>query len=240
MTLRWLFVATEEPTNERSHWVRWHDAYGDPDSALSQRLRVVQAAVRRGLDEAPAGPLRLISMCAGQGRDVIDVVAEHPRRPDVDALLVELDPELVAFARRHAAEAGLADSVRVVEGDASISGVYAAAVPAQVVLVCGVFGNISPADIAATVHALPGFCTPGASVIWTRHRLAPDATPTIRQLFSDAGFDEVSFTPLPDPLVQSIGHHRLRVQPPRPDDVAAFDPARVLFTFVGHGGGGLR
>ena len=233
-------MATEEPTDGPSYWVRWHESYGDPDSALSQRLRVVQVAVRRSLDDAPAGPVRIVSMCAGQGRDVIDVVAEHPRRPDVEALLVELDPGLAAFARAHADDAGLGAAVRVVEGDASRCVVYAEAVPAQVILVCGVFGNISPADIAATVGALPGFCTPGASVIWTRHRLPPDATPVIRELFAEAGFDEVSFTPLPDPFVQTIGHHRLRTDPPGPADPGAFDPERTLFEFVGHGGGGLR
>ena len=50
----------------------------DPASNLSLRLRTVQGMVRRALDEAPAGsPMRIVSLCAGQGRDVIDVVAEH-------------------------------------------------------------------------------------------------------------------------------------------------------------------
>ena len=42
---------------EDSHWVRWHKAYEDPASGLSQRLRTVQSLVRAALDElAPQRP----------------------------------------------------------------------------------------------------------------------------------------------------------------------------------------
>lgn len=143
---------------EPSHWEKWHAPYEDPASNLSLRLRTVQSMLGRALDDVPAtqsGPIRVVSMCAGQGRDVIDVVAEHPRRDEVSALLVELDPALVAFARARAGTAGIAERVRIVEGDASLSELYAEQVPADVVLVCGVFGNISNGDIAATIDALP-------------------------------------------------------------------------------------
>jgi hypothetical protein len=69
-------------------WQTWHDAYDLPDSALWRRLRTVQARVRAALDTAPLGPLRVISVCAGQGRDLLDVLDEHPRRDDVAARLV--------------------------------------------------------------------------------------------------------------------------------------------------------
>jgi Putative methyltransferase len=216
---------------EGSHWVRWHAPYEDPASNLSLRLRTVQAMVREVLDAVPpehAGPIRVVSMCAGQGRDVIDVVASHPRRADVSALLVELDPALVVFALDRAAAAGVTEQVRVVEGDASLARWYEAQVPADLVLVCGVFGNISAADIRATVHALPGFCVPGAHVIWTRHRRPPDATPAIRADFAAAGFDEVAFE-APEGTVMTVGHHRLA------GPAGPFDRDRKLFDFVGDG-----
>ena len=75
------------------------------------------------------------------------------------------------------ASAGVADRLRIVEGDASQARWYADDVPADIVLVCGVFGNISAADITRTIQAMRGFCLPGGHVIWTRHRRAPDATP---------------------------------------------------------------
>jgi hypothetical protein len=214
---------------DHSHWVRWHEPYEDPASPLSLRLRLVQAQLRAVLDAAGPGPIRLVSLCAGQGRDVIDVVAGHARAGDVEALLVELDPALVAGARERARAAGVGEQVTVVEGDASQSRWYAGSVPAHAVLVCGVLGNISADDIARTVAALPSFCRPGASVIWTRHRRPPDATPVIRRLFSAAGFEEVAFEAPPDPYFLTVGHHRLLAEP------GPFDPALTLFDFVGDG-----
>jgi hypothetical protein len=213
-----------------SHWVRWHTAYEDPASNLSLRLRAVQSMVRAALDEiaARAGPIRLVSLCAGQGRDVIDVVATHPAGASVSALLVELHPALVAFARARAAELGVADRVRIVEGDASQASLYADAVPADVVLVCGIFGNISAADITRTIQALPGFCAPGGHVVWTRHRRPPDRTPAIRADFAAAGFTELAFE-APDGAILGVGHHRLD------GPTAPFDPRQRLFHFVGDG-----
>ena len=218
-----------------SHWVRWHAPYEDASSTLSQRLRAVQSMVGAALDEilgpgTHPEPIRMVSLCAGQGRDVIDVVATHPRGPEVSALLVELDPALVAFARELAAAAGpgVAERVRIVEGDASQSRLYADDIPADIVLVCGVFGNISPADITRTIQAMRGFCVPGGHVVWTRHRRPPDLTPAIRADFAAAGFTELAFD-APEGTVTTIGHHRLD------GATAPFDPDQVLFAFVGDG-----
>jgi hypothetical protein len=220
-----------EGSEEPSHWEKWHAPYEDPASNLSLRLRTVQGMVRQGLDAVPpgrAGPVRVVSLCAGQGRDVIDVVAEHARREDVAALLVEKDPALVTFARARADTAGVGDVVRVVEGDASLSRCYAALVPADLVLVCGVFGNISADDITATIEALPSFCRPGAHVVWTRHRRPPDATPAIRSSFAAAGFTELDFI-APEGTVMTVGHHRFD------GETTPFDPDGRLFDFVGDG-----
>jgi hypothetical protein len=221
-----------------SHWVRWHEPYSDPSSGLSLRLRIVQSMVRDFLDGVPAshpGPIRMVSMCAGQGRDVIDVVSTHPRGRDVSALLVELDPGLVAFARERAAAAGVAKLVRTVEGDASERRRYEGVVPADLVLVCGVFGNISRGDITRTIQALPGFCRMGSEVIWTRHRRPPDATPAIRADFAAAGFTELAFE-APDGYVLTVGRHRLDAEAGTGPGTGAFDPADQLFEFVGDGG----
>jgi hypothetical protein len=230
-----------------SHWVRWHAPYENPASPLSRRLSSVQSMVRAALDELPARvpasgpdgspaagaapePIRIVSLCAGQGRDVIDVVATHPRGPEVSALLVELDPALVAFARDRAAAAGpgVAERIRIVEGDASRSQWYADDVPADIVLVCGVFGNISAADITRTIEAMRGFCAAGGHVVWTRHRRPPDLTTAIRSDFEAAGFTELAFD-APEDTVMGVGHHRLDGTP------ALFDPDLVLFDFVGDG-----
>ncbi|MEY2426777.1 MAG: hypothetical protein QOI61_2349, partial [Actinomycetota bacterium] len=75
-------------------WVAWHAEYDDPNSRLSQRVAEVRRQLSAAIDRAPAGPIRIISACAGEGRDVIPVVSTHARRDDITALLVEFDPTL--------------------------------------------------------------------------------------------------------------------------------------------------
>jgi D-aminopeptidase len=206
-------------------WFEWHQPYDDPASPLAARLARVQGHLRAELARLPAGPVQLISLCAGQGRDVIGVLAGHPRRSEVRARLVELDPRNADAARAAAAAAGL-DGVEVVTADAGTTEAYAGAVPAQIVVACGIFGNISDGDIATTIAALPGLCAAGALVLWTRHRRPPDLTPAIEGWFGAAGFTAEAFDTLPG-TSQGVGAHRL-TDPPRP--LAA---GRRLFTFVG-------
>ena len=181
----------------RRDWAEWHRGYDDPASLLSRRGERVQGHLRAELERAPAGDVRLISLCAGQGRDVIGVLTGHPRRDDVRARLVELDARNVAVARQAAQAAGL-DGVEVLQADAGITDACAGAVPAQIVVACGIFGNITDSDIQATVAALPSLCAPGALVLWTRHRRPPDLTPAIRSWFGAAGFREEAFDTSPD------------------------------------------
>lgn len=174
-------------------WLAWHDLYDHHGgSNLADRLQRVQAGIRAVFDAAPAGPIRVLSMCAGQGRDLLGVLADHPRAPDVQAVLVELDPRNVAIARSAVAALGVAE-VEVIEGDAGTTSVYRASVPAHLLLVCGVFGNISEPDIAGTIAALPSLASPQAHLIWTRHRRAPDRTAWVRRTVEQAGFREVAF-----------------------------------------------
>jgi Putative methyltransferase len=206
-------------------WVEWHRDYDDPGSLLSRRGQLVQGHLRAEFERAPAGDVQLISLCAGQGRDVIGALAGHPRRGDVRARLVELDERNVALARQAAQAAGL-HGVEVLQADAGTTDACAGAVPAQIVVVCGVFGNITSSDIQATVAALPSLCAPGALVLWTRHRRPPDLTPAIRSWFGEAGFREEAFDVSHDGFM-SVGSHRLTGEP------AALVPGRRLFTFVG-------
>jgi hypothetical protein len=206
-------------------WVDWHLGYDDPSSALSARLECVRSHLRRALDQAPPGPVRLVSLCAGQGRDVLGVLPGHRRRGDVRAVLVEVDEHNAEFARRWAARADL-DQVQVREADASVVSGYADWLPADVLLLCGIFGNVSDADIERTVRAASALCAPAATVIWTRHRRPPDLTPAIRDWFGQAGFDEVAFDALDTETLVGVGVHRLSGSAP-----PAGLPAGPLFSF---------
>jgi Methyltransferase domain len=205
-------------------WKRWHEQYETPDSPLSARLRTVQDRIGEVLDAAPSGPLSVLSLCAGEGRDLLTVLPAHPRRADVRARLIEFDPELAGVAARSARAAGLA-GVEVVIGDAGLTEHVRGVAPADLVLLCGVFGNLTDDDIKATVEHCDQLCRPGGSVIWTRHRKDPDRVPMICYWFAARGFELRWLT---EPSVpQGVGVHRFtgRSRPLAQD-------AR-MFTFVG-------
>jgi hypothetical protein len=204
-------------------WSQWHEAYARPGSGLADRLAAVRAQIVRRLDATAPGPVRVLSACAGDGRDLLGVLAQRHDADRVSAVLVEVDPGLAARAREAAGT--LPARVEVRPADAGRSDAYADAVPADLVLLCGIFGNISDADVQATVQAAPQLCTAGAEVIWTRHHREPDLTPSIRGWFAGAGFEEVSFIAPPE-THWSVGVHRL-VAPPRP-----LEPGQHWFTFV--------
>ena len=210
-------------------WHAWHTEYDDPHSSLSRRLAVVRAEVRRVLLARP-GRTRLVSMCAGDGRDVLPVLAETGA--DVDAVLVELDPALGLAAAATAARLGLS-RVDVRSDDAGKTDTYLGAVPADVVLACGVFGNVSDDDVERTIRALPSLLAADGVVIWTRgHRVPQDPTliegdPSehVRDLFARAGFEERAFV-RPDDAGFRVGVHQLVGAP------TGFTPGVELFTFV--------
>lgn len=191
-------------------WHSWHEDYDRPDSALAHRLRAVQTLIKQALDEAPDGPLQVVSLCAGQGRDLLEVLAEHPRRGDVRARLVELDPRNAAVAAETVDRYGLT-GVEVVTGDASLIDHYADLAPADIVVACGIFGNITDEDIERTIRILPQLAKTGATVLWTRGRTVPDRIPLILNWFEEQGFDLIWVSP-PD-VSYGVGGHRFTRQP---------------------------
>jgi hypothetical protein len=185
----------------------------------------VQRRLAERLSAAPPGVVRLIGMCAGQGRDLFGVLPAHPRRADVRAVLVELDHRNVEVARASAAQTSLTQ-IEVLEADAAVSDVYAPSVPADIVLACGIFGNISDQDLERTVRNLSMLCRTGASVIWTRHRNEPDLTPRIRGWFAECGFEELSFDAIENESKSGVGTVRLIADP------LPFRPGFRFFTFT--------
>ena len=215
---RWHTVGMAQPD-----WFEWHRPYDHSTSSLAGRLRVVQRHIIEFLDAAPPGAISVVSMCAGQGRDLLEVLAQHPRAPDVAARLVELDPRNSKVAFDTVATARL-ERVEVVTGDASITSAYEGMVPCDLVLACGVFGHAVDGDIESMIRHLPTLCAPGATVVWTRGRRAFDIRPTIRKWFLEAGFDEIHFTA--GESGWGVGANRMVVAP---------QPYRAgirLFTFV--------
>jgi len=172
-------------------WIKWHQAYDDPHSLLSQRLVVVSQMIRGALDIAPPGEIRVLSLCAGDGRDLILATAGHPRVMDITGLLVELNLQLAQQAATNVTTVNA--NLRVKNTDAGDTGEFRSALPIDLLLLCGIFGNITNGDIQRTIAAVPAICRSGATVIWTRHRREPDITPKIRGWFDAAGCAPTKF-----------------------------------------------
>jgi ubiquinone/menaquinone biosynthesis C-methylase UbiE len=184
----------------------------------------VQDLVAAALDELPPGPVRVLSVCAGQGRDLLTVAARHRRGPDLTGRLVELDATNAALARAAIDRSG-AGGLEVVEADAGRSDAYAGAVPADLVLVCGVFGNITGADVEGTIRFLPRLCAPGGWVVWTRHPGDGSVIDAIGRWFGEAGFESRALV-MPEGGPFCVGSTRLQSDP------ASFRSGVRLFDFV--------
>jgi hypothetical protein len=206
-------------------WLEWHAYYDQPGSSLHRRLAVVQDQIRRALDRCAPRPIRVVSLCAGQGRDLLPVLAAHPRGAETTARLVELEERIARVAADTARQEGL-DQVQVVVGDASVTDAYIGAVPADIVIACGIFGNIADADIRRFISYLPQLCAGGATVIWTRTRKAPDITAAICRWFEDAGLDRLAFVAPPE-AAYGVAAHRY------PGAGRPLRPGERMFTFVG-------
>ena len=205
-------------------WYTWHRDYDEPGTLLARRLAAVQDQIRTALDAAPPGPLHAVSLCAGQGRDLIGVLAGHPRRDDVTARLVELDPRNAAAARGAAEAAGL-PRVEVVTGDAALTDQYAGMAPAYLVLACGVFGNLTDDDVRRTVGYCTQLCARGGTVVWTRGRGEPDLVPRICDWFAERGFAPLWVS---DPAQGwGAGAHRFTATP------VPLERGARMFTFTG-------
>lgn len=202
-------------------WYRWHQGY-QPGGSLQQRLHIVRRQLRQAISAAPPGPIQIISICAGQGHDIVGAVAGSPRQADVRALLVELDERNVEEARKQISAAGLC-RVEVVCGDAGVSDAYLSVAPAQIVLLCGVFGSLTDADVESTVAAASRMCAARGQVVWTAHRDAPGLFQAAEAAFHRHGFAQLWTDP--DDRFGVARHQHV-------DEPGALEPGQRFFSFA--------
>lgn len=90
---------TSPPAGQLRDYVAWHTAYDDPESDLSKRLRCVQSHIAAALDRTAPHPIRVLSSCTGEGRDLLGVLAGRDDASRVSGALLELHPQVAATAR---------------------------------------------------------------------------------------------------------------------------------------------
>ncbi len=149
--------------------------------------------------------MTLLSLCAGDGRDTLPVLASSTS--PVTAVLVELDPDLAEAGRRQAAALGLEVDVRT--DDAGLVAAWMDVVPVDVLMLCGVLGNVSDDDARRIVTGAALMLQRGGTMIWTRGNHGSDGQDPgewVRGLLLDAGWEERSFV-RPDDASYRVGVH---------------------------------
>ena len=206
-------------------WGDWHDAYEDPSSELVGRMMAVRRHVAAIVSEAPAGPVIVVSICGGQGRELIGALEDHPRKADVRGRLVELDADNAAFASRWAAEAGVT-GLEIVNGDASVGVSYEGLAPVDVVVISGVFGHLSSPDRECLIDFTRRLCHTGSGIVWTSHRSHDGPAEWLRRAFVERRFEELEHGLVPGDDFQFTVTRNVYTGVQQP-----FEPHAKIFTF---------
>jgi hypothetical protein len=191
-------------------WAKWHDLY-EVSIPLKERLIAVREQIAAAASKVPGKSLHLVSICAGDGRDVIGTFAASDERQDVHATLIESHPELVTRGQAAVDQLGLAGRITFRCADATQSSTYVDIRPAHIIVLSGVFGNLKERDVQRLIAALPSLCDREASVIWTRNLFddGEKATQIIGECFVAADFTEEVLVRTPLGFV-AVGTHSFR------------------------------
>jgi len=209
-------------------WDQWHKHY-DRSAPLQARLRLVREQIRVALNECAPGPIRVVSACAGDGRDLLAAMSDHARRDDVQARLLDTNGSALRRGKAMATAAGVERQAEFVDGDAGVCSSYAGIAPVDLLLVSGVLGHLRHQDVAQFIQSLPTLCRRGANVIWNRHLVLNDGAvqaPLIRQHLFRAGFEELHHE-ITSGQGFAIGRARFMGDP------QPLNPDQRLFEFVG-------
>jgi hypothetical protein len=103
---------------------------------------------------------------------------------------------------------------------------YAGMVPAYLVLVCGVLGNMTDDDVRRTIGYCAQLYAHGGTVVWTRGRREPDLVPQICDWFAGRGFEPLWVS---DPAEGwGVGAYRFAATP------VPLERGARMFTFAYH------
>lgn len=207
-------------------WYAWHRRYDDC-SEMRERLQAVQLQITAAIDASRSGVIRILSICAGDGRDVLGALAGRPDQRDIMTTFIEVDSRLVESGSTAITAAGLGHHCRYIRADATAAATYDGLVPVDIVVAAGILGNLAPPDVEQFIASLRWLCRADAFVIWTRNLDVSDGrrqVSAIRRTFRRNGFRQHA-------LIRTASHvvglHRYAGIPlTRPQDT-------VLFQFAG-------
>src|SRR5262249_33753032 len=122
------------------------------------QLLAVRAQIAAAAAKAPGTSVHLVSLCAGDGRDVIGTFAAADARQDMHATLIEAHPALVTRGQAAVEQLGLTRRITFRCADATHSSTYVDLRPAQILVLSGIFGNLTARDVQRLIAVLPSLC----------------------------------------------------------------------------------
>lgn len=224
-----LYMASTSEINSID-WNQWHTGY-ETSASLQARLKAVSEQITIAINDCPPGPIKIISLCAGDGRDILLALQNHPRRKDVSASLVDNHLESIERGRELALKTGLTKQIHFLHADAGLGETYADIGHANVVLLSGFLGHLRHGDALNLISKLPMVVKTNGSVIWNRHVVLHDGAEQvarIRGAFRSHHFDEEHFAATAE---DGFAMGRVCFK----GESAPLDAAQKLFEFVGIG-----
>lgn len=178
--------------------------------ALRNRRRLGARIIARLIDQAGHEPVHVLCLGAGPGRIIIDAMSQA--RAASEATLVDLNSDAFDYGRRIAAEAGVGDSVRYIQGDVrDVQDMLE--YPPDIVKMLGICEYLSDEQIVSIAKAVAKVMPVGKSVVFNSISRAHGTDRFFRRVFglnmnhrsprelqslmSQAGFGE--FVAFPEP-----------------------------------------
>ncbi|MFP3938415.1 MAG: class I SAM-dependent methyltransferase family protein [Phycisphaerae bacterium] len=148
--------------------------------ALRNRRRLGARLIARLIEQTGHEPVHVLCLGAGPGRIIIDAMSQA--RADSEATLVDLNSDAFDYGRRIAAEAGVGDKVRYIQGDVrDVKEMLE--YPPDIVKMLGICEYLTDEQIVSIARAVAEVMPVGRSVVFNSISRAHGTDSFFRRVF---------------------------------------------------------
>jgi 2-polyprenyl-3-methyl-5-hydroxy-6-metoxy-1,4-benzoquinol methylase len=201
------------------YWYDWHiEKHSDPNSYTSQRMTDIGLVIEEYLKDT-VHRSNIVSVCAGQGLDLIPILRQYPN--SADAYLIDIEQQNIDHINK--ISTGL-EGIHTYAADATVSNTYINnKIPrANLLLVCGVFAHLTSEDQSIFIQNMRSLLKPGGYVIWTR---IDEYLNDIHEKFENNGYKKIDLSHI-NLSTGSVGMSRLK------ESIKTLHPDKQIFNFL--------
>lgn len=185
---------------------------GSIPMALRNRKRLGARVLARLIDQAEHEPAQVLCLGAGPGHIVMAAMLEAKKKSF--ATLVDLSNDAFDYGRERAAEFGLSDAVRFVQGDVRDDLSHVLDQPPDVIKMLGICEYLTDEQITEIVRSVAAVAPPGVAIVFNsldkRHgtdrffrrvfglHMIHRSVQQLQSLIAAGGFEH--FVAMPEPL----------------------------------------